>query len=266
MESKLKNLFKPLKIGNTQILPIHSIYENYVPESNEVTLNNGQNIWIYKNENINLPKRVSKKQVRLISRFITLFNDIQNQTNNNIKYISSKNYIPYNILSIFTNFMKTENTINPTTMTEQFLLFSTVDFANTFSLSYFTMYYKNITNTKDDNLKNLILNFFKFLSRNNIVVISKNIFGDYIINPVIPTTKTSRNSGIFNELNYMIPVNKINIIDLSVIYLISSSFKIENNLVFGKISKIKKKSIQKRIPLIEIDKLLRKISVSMEGF
>jgi hypothetical protein len=272
MDGKSKSIFKPIKVNNFIILPVHSIYENYIPESKEVILENGKNIWIYENENISLPKKVSKDQIRFISRLITLFNDLQINKGNNLKFISSKNYISHNIVSLFLNFIKklpnSENLLNsdPISATELFLSFSTLSFTNTFSLSYFITQYKIITDSKDEVLEENILNFFKFLSRKNIVVISKNLFGDTIIHPTLPTTKTSRNSGIFNESNYIIPTTKINIIDLSIIYLISSKFKIENNLVFGKISKIKSKKIQSQIPSININKLLKRISVSVEEF
>ncbi len=272
MDGKLKSLFKTLKVNNFLILPTHSIYENYIPESKEIILENGKNIWIYENENVNLPKKISKNQIRFVSRLITLFNDLQTSKDNNLKFISSKNYVPYSVVSIFLNFIKnlptSENLLdsNPISITELFLSFSTLSFTNTFSLSYFITQYKTITNSDDEELKENIQNFFKFLSRKNIVVMSKNLFGDTIIHPTIPTTKTSRNSGIFNQLNYIIPIAKINIIDLSVIYLISSKFKIDNNLVFGKISKIKSKKIQSKIPSININKLLKKISVSVDEF
>ena len=105
MDGKSKSIFKPIKVNNFIILPVHSIYEN---------------------ENISLPKKVSKDQIRFISRLITLFNDLQINKGNNLKFISSKNYISHNIVSLFLNFIKklpnSENLLNsdPITATEIF--------------------------------------------------------------------------------------------------------------------------------------------------
>lgn len=75
--------------------------------------------------------------------------------------------------------------------------------------------------------------------KKDIVIVSNNLLGDYLIYPQIPNQKTKKNSVIINKGKYIIPLDKINIIDLVVIAYISSSTKIVENTLTGRISKRK---------------------------
>ncbi len=250
--NNLEILNNTIKICNKYITPRHSIFLNFAPDSEEIILKNGKNFWIYLNEDIPMKKTISAKQIKFLSNLLNFYLEyLKNKNNKNIRFLASKSYIPFEIIeTLYYNDTSNDFCIpitSPIEFLKNFINLSTNNFSDYFSLSFFILFntLKNTDNllniekyiTKNKEIYTKNLNFFKLLMRRNIVTISRNLFGDTIIHPLIQNVKTERNIGIFNGLNYLLPANKINIIDLVLVYTTSSQFKVKDDLIVGRISK-----------------------------
>lgn len=277
--SELEILNNGIKIQNNYITHKHSIFSNFVPNSEEIILKNGSNFWIYLNEDAPMRKFVSARQIRFLSSLLKFYIEYsKNKSTKNLRFVASKSYIPFGIIeTLYYDYKSNEVCIpetSPTDFIKDFLNLATYNYSNYFSLSFFVFFnsLRNIGNSLDIEkqiLKNReiyskILSFFKILMKKDIVTVSRNLFGDTIIHPLVQNTKTQRNIGIFNGLNYLLPTNKINIVDLVLIYNISSYFKVKDDLIVGRISKRKLKTISEEINTAQINNLLKRIYIPIK--
>ncbi|MFN4245310.1 MAG: hypothetical protein ACK4F9_04085 [Brevinematia bacterium] len=253
---------------NTKIYPNFSIFKKKVSNSFEAEIK-GTKIWIYENTITTLPKKTTIKQIKFLSDLTSLF---INQKSNPYTHKLNSSYseeIIKRTSQILNPKNKSLHEESPIKLVKKFLKENTLDFLDTFTISffYFSKIHNNL-NTENleyylQNYKNLIssdLKFFKILMKKDIVSITNNIFGDSIIHLNLPIRKTCRNMKVFKGNSYLIPLDKIDIFDLSIVYYLSSSFKIQENVAIGKLSKTKIQNIKDHNTIKDFANILSKLN------
>ncbi|MGB9621363.1 MAG: hypothetical protein ACP5PT_03535 [Brevinematia bacterium] len=265
-------------IGKKNIDERYSIFLDFVPDSEEIILESGMNIWIYLNQDVPMKKIVSAKQIKFLSNLFDFYLGYLENHDKNLRFLASKSYIPFEVIENFWYEYLSKDTLSsiktPIEFIKNFLNYATHNYSEYFSISFFILFNLLKNQSKKLNLENYLtknkeiisknLDFFKILMRKQIVKISKNIFGDTLIHPLIKDIKTQRNIGIFNGLTYLLPSNKINIIDLTLIYKVSSYFKVRDDLIIGRISKKKLENLKQKMKSNHIANLLKKIYIPVK--
>lgn len=265
--------FEPkITISDLELSKTNSILKRKTSNAKEVVINKKNKIWIYNNKINSSTKKITKKQLTFLCRlFSFLIKYKDNPTN--IKSLASKLYIPSEVVEKILEIPQIKerlNTTSPILLLEEIINFITLRMSNFFSLSFFSiltlpLYFQTndletyLLNYRKINSENLKL--FKTLMKKDIVLISNNLLGDYIIHPQIPDQKTKKNAIIINKGKYIIPLEKINIIDLVIITYLSSSSKIVENTLTGKISKKKIQQIKTHSISKEINEILTRLNL-----
>lgn len=239
-----------LLIGNLEILPNFSILRVAARGSLELRINEKLKLWVYENKSTQMPKKVTIKQIRFLSNLLSFFINYQKDSSN-YKFAAMRSYVPTEIAEKIIENPTLGNKIltpSPLYSLSNFINTFTLNFSEVFTLSFFslfattTSYSTNEFETYVKHYKEInreILKIFKILARKDIVFMTNNILGDFLIYPQIPRKKTTRHTKVSKGDSYIIPLDKVNIVDLAGIHYLSSSFKIMENVAIGKLSKKK---------------------------
>lgn len=271
MDSPKQNEYR-ITINNVEVSKTNSILKRKTSNSKEIIITKKLKLWIYNNKITLSPKKITKKQITFLCRLFSLFVKYQHNPTS-LKHLASRLYIPPEIVEKVLEIPQVKQKLtstSPISLLKEVINFLTLNMSSFFSLSFFSIltlpiyqqtnnietYIQNYRKINSENLK-----LFKTLMKKDIVIVSNNLLGDYLIYPQIPNQKTKKNSIIINKGKYIIPLDKINIIDLVVIAYISSSTKIVENTLTGRISK--KKIQQIILPNIskEINEILIKLNL-----
>ncbi|MCX8028775.1 MAG: hypothetical protein N2712_02145 [Brevinematales bacterium] len=264
-------------IDKIEILPFQSILKQPSKNTIQISINEDTNIWIYNNNLSSVQKRITLKQLKFLTKLFDFFLNYQNSKNQNPKFIASKSYLPVEVSEYLLNCSELTNLMSkssPLNLVKKVIEKVTLNFSDCFTVSFFSLFnfkeyqeYNKIqhylANYKQINRE--ILNLFKVLMKKEIVIISNNLVGDTIINTIIPNQKTQRNIKVIHSNSYLIPLQKINIFDLLMVYYVSSSFEIKDNIVVGRISKRKLSSLSNAKILQEIESVLKRLKVSSKN-
>lgn len=237
-------------INNLEILQNYSILKTSIKSGKEIKFDDRTSLFVYENNKSIIQRRITIKQVKFLSKMLLFFVSYQNSSSENLRFIALRSYVPLSILDYIqedANFFKQLPNNSPLLSLKKFVNRITLGFSDSFTSSFvsltnvleyrkvedaITYYVRNYRSINRDTL-----NFYKTLMKNELVVVSSNLFGDGIINVVIPNQKTHRNIKVFNKNSYLIPIDRISIFDLVLVYLVSYRFKIRDNVAVGKLSK-----------------------------
>ena len=224
-----------------------SIFKKKIPSSTELKIENVR-VWLYKNNFTPMPKKITVKQLKFFSKLLSFFVSYKN---NSCGFNFDKDLQLYDISEWISEIPLFEERISqesPVQLLKKFLKFYTLNFSDAFTVSFFSLLRNGDGLTKENleyylqNYRKLItknMRLFKILMKKEVVYVTNNIFGDRIIYLNVPIRKTVRNMKVFKGNSYLIPLDRVNVFDLSVIYYLSSSFKIHQNAAIGKLSRKK---------------------------
>lgn len=239
-------------INNLEILQNYSILKKNVKNGKEIKFGNKLSLFVYENHKSIIQRRITLKQVKFLSKMLLFFVRYQNSPSENLRFIASRSYVPLSILEYIeedTNFFKQLLDNSPLLSLRKFVNRITLGFSDSFTSSFVSLMNVLEYHRVEDIMKYYIsnyrsinketLNFYRTLMKNELVVVSSNLLGDGVINVMIPDQKTHRNVKVFNKNSYLIPIDKVSIFDLVLIYILSYRFRIKDNVAVGKLSRSK---------------------------
>lgn len=237
-------------INNIEISQNYSITKTSIKYGKEIKFDKKISLFVYENRGGIIRKRITTKQVKFLSKILSFFVNYQSSPSENFRFIASRSYIPLNVLNYIEedkNFFKQLLNNSPLLSLKKFVNKITLGFSESFTSSFVSLMnvleYHKVEDVIQHYIRNYrsinreTLNFYKTLMKNELVVVSNNLLGDGIINVIIPNQKTHRNIKVFNKNSYLIPIDKISIFDLVLLYLVSYRFKIKDNVLVGKLSR-----------------------------
>lgn len=265
-------------INNLEISQNHSITKKSIKYGKEIKFDNKISLFVYENRRSIVQKRVTTKQVKFLSKILSFFVNYQSCSSENFRFVALRSYIPSSVLNYIEedeNFFKQLLNSSPLLLLKKFVNKITLGFSDSFTSSFVSLMnvleHRKVERVEDviqhyvrnyRSINRETLNFYKTLMKNELVVVSNNFLGDGIINVIIPNQKTHRNIKVFNKTSYLIPIDKISIFDLALLYLVSYRFKIKDNVLVGKLSKSKITSFLDTRLSRDVVKTLSRLKVS----